>query len=379
VQNSDLPQPPPPDNLGNRSPARTCSPITTLFATAGSAEGPFLPENNTMVPSPKEMVPKSGLPEPPASPNSSVDLPDSALSPIIPLPTSDENTKEAWPLEDKLLLPLLSKEKELLENFGPDHPEVLSLRSQMEVVRRYIARQQAKSPKIRRAEPPIEATALRPLQEGESDRVQKTSPPSPAEVDSAPTAAAAAVGHRGPISHEDQASPPEGLSSQSQVQSQAPAKPAEVRERIAAAEAEPVMSLEVSYTLWQVVSVVAAFLAGMVLRGMIRRRQGLPSSLQVHLVNAFPTPSGGASLEFHAEPIPVEHKVIDPRMPSGERGLGCPSNKTAVQPVDLDSPRPGARDRPEIAARRKEEALVPQRCEDDLLLRELVHHFGAAK
>src|ERR1700680_2383812 len=50
LQTSDLPQSSAPDNPGNRSPDKTGSPVAPLLASAESAEGPFLPENKTVVP-----------------------------------------------------------------------------------------------------------------------------------------------------------------------------------------------------------------------------------------------------------------------------------------------------------------------------------------
>ena len=337
LQTSDLPQSSAPDNPGIAPRTGPVLPLLPSPASAESGEGPFLPENKTVVPPPEEMVPKSDLAEPPASPNPGGDRP--ARVPISPLLASNESSQEALTLEDKLLLPLLSKEKELLENFGPDHPQVIALRSQIEVVRSYVARQQAQSHTMRRAGPPAETPALQPLQGADNDGVQKINAASEAEVDSAPPAAAGPVGDSEPVAEESQASPAEELSSQTPGQSQSPAKPGAVGEREAASEADPVLCLEVSYNVWQVISIGAALPGRHAAPGIIRVARPRPLFGCISLTLS--RPPAASSLEFCAEPIPAEHKgVIDVRMPYGEEGVRAgPAKEIAVPPVDLALPQ----------------------------------------
>jgi hypothetical protein len=61
-----------------------------------------------------------------------------------------------WNVEERVLLPLLLEEKNLLVNYGPGHPEVRSIRERIRIVREYLAQHPpAPPPTILAPQPPI--------------------------------------------------------------------------------------------------------------------------------------------------------------------------------------------------------------------------------
>ena len=106
------------------------------------ADGPALP----MPPAPPAAPPPAPVPVPVPAPKAGV----------APLAVDDPKA-----LEEKYLLPLLAQEKALLQNFGPDHPEVRDVRARIEVTQDWIKRQPKREPAPAPTQPPIHV-ALNP-------------------------------------------------------------------------------------------------------------------------------------------------------------------------------------------------------------------------
>lgn len=79
-----------------------------------------------------------------------------------------------WNVEEQVLLPLLLEEKSLLVDYGPEHPDVYSIRERIRIVREYLAQHPpAPPPTVLRPLPPISLQT--PYREAPSTRASTSS------------------------------------------------------------------------------------------------------------------------------------------------------------------------------------------------------------
>jgi len=116
--------------------------LALLHAGAGLAQGPR--------PSPLAAGPAAPL----SAPAAGLALP---APPAQPAPPDDPKA-----LEEKYLLPLLAQERALLQNFGPDHPDVRDVRARIEVTADWIQRQPKREPAQPPAPPAIHVELAQP-------------------------------------------------------------------------------------------------------------------------------------------------------------------------------------------------------------------------
>lgn len=135
-------------------------------------------------------IPRSPFPPPMvdqktiASSGSSFTVPEKELTPDG-LPN--------W--EERLLLALKTQEQLLLQDFGPEHPQILSLRARMKTLADFTAQKKASEPVVVPSTPaplPVEVTSYRPAPDIDGAREGQKAPVEtsiPATVETAPVAA----------------------------------------------------------------------------------------------------------------------------------------------------------------------------------------------